>query len=325
MDQRVLVTGAAGFIGSHLVEAILDSGYEIVGVDNLNDYYSKEHKLRNIEEVQKAKGASRFQFVRGDIQDALFVSRLLEGYHFDVIIHLAAMPGVRASIEKPYIYYDVNVGGTLVLLESIASLIKKNSPPKFIFASTSSVYGHTDNIPFEETDPCEKPLAPYPATKRSCELMGYTYHHVYDIPFMALRFFTVYGPRNRPDMMAYKLAESIFKEREVKLFNNGLMYRDWTYVSDITQGIVSAIGSNFRYEVINLGRGEPVLLSHFIDVMEKLTDKKARVIPVPAPPSEVSKTFASIEKAKSVLGYRPVVSIEEGIERFLFWYRQYEA
>lgn len=227
MNRTVLVTGVAGFIGSHTAQALLAQGDTVVGLDNLNDYYSPARKRANLQEVQLIAPASRFLFYEGDIRDRALVARLFSEYQLDIIVHLAAMAGVRVSIEDPALYYDVNLNGTLVLLDaSVGRLtpdVQNTRLPLFLFASTSSVYGATRQIPFVETDPCDRPLAPYPASKRAAEILGYTYHHLYGLNFTALRFFTVYGPRGRPDMMAYKVADSIHFGREVPLYNNGQM------------------------------------------------------------------------------------------------------
>jgi UDP-glucuronate 4-epimerase len=194
--------------------------------------------------------------------------------------------------------------------------------PSFVFATTSSAYGPTQRIPFDESDPCNQPLAPYAASKRAAELLGYTYHHLYGVDFTAVRLFTVYGPRNRPDMMAFKIVDNIFFGREVPLYNDGQMYRDWTYVEDIANGIIAAADRPVGYEVINLGRGEPVLLKNFIQLLEQYTGRKANLIPAPAPDTDIPYTYASIDKARRLLGYDPQVSVEEGVMRFWQWYRQ---
>jgi len=299
----------------------------VVGIDNFNDYYSPYLKRRNIQELRNTC-KDRVKIYEKDIRDRAFVRNILESFNFEAIFHLAAMPGVRASIEQPELYYDVNLRGTLILLDEIAKISSSRSkikPPKFIFASTSSVYGKTNIIPFVEDDPCSTPLAPYPASKRSSELLGYTYSHLYSIPFIAIRFFTVYGPKNRPDMMAYKLIDSIYHGTEVPLYNGGMMYRDWTYVEDIVKGVTAALDAEFSYEIVNLGRGEPVLLLDFIKMVEALTGKKAYLAPTPAPLSDMPKTFASIKKAASLLGYLPDTPLEKGIQALIRWYEETSA
>lgn len=320
--RPVLVTGAAGFIGSHVVEHLCERQYRVVGIDNFSDYYSPFQKKKNLQEIQTTWGDA-ITFYEGDIRDRTFVRKVIADYQFEAIFHLAAMPGVRASIRQPELYYDVNLRGTLILLDEIARLAESKvyeKPPKFVFASTSSVYGKTNIIPFTEEDPCSTPLAPYPATKRSAELLGYTYNHLHNIPFLAIRFFTVYGPRNRPDMMAYKLMESLYYGREVPLYNGGMMYRDWTYVGDIAKGVVAALDVDFTYEIVNLGRGEPILLLDFVKTLESLTGLKANLCPTRAPISDMQKTYASTQKAERLLNYKPTTSLEEGIKSLLTWY-----
>ena len=327
LSKTILVTGAAGFIGSHVAQALLARGDTVIGLDNLNDYYDPARKRANLEEVLRATGhTSPFVFVEGDIRDRWLISRLFTEYCFDVIVHLAAMAGVRVSIEDPALYYDVNLNGTLVLLDAAVGRLTCNvqhgNLPAFVFASTSSVYGATRQIPFIETDPCNQPLAPYPASKRAAELLGYTYHHLYGLNFTALRFFTVYGPRGRPDMMAYKVADSIYFGREVPLYNNGQMHRDWTYIDDIVRGVLAAVDRPLGYEIINLGRGEPVLLADFVYLIEELTGREAHLVPAPMPDSDIPYTYADISKARQLLDYNPTVSVREGVTRFLEWYER---
>ncbi|MCX7823714.1 MAG: GDP-mannose 4,6-dehydratase [Syntrophobacterales bacterium] len=316
-----LVTGIAGFIGSHVTEYLCERGYFVVGIDNFNNYYSPLIKKRNAQEIFSSYG-SDVKIYEGDIRDRMFIREILSSHDFDAIFHLAAMPGVRASIEEPELYYDINLRGTLILLDEIARFNSnfKRKCPKFIFASTSSVYGKTTIIPFREDDTCSTPLAPYPATKRSAELLGYTYSYIHRIPFLAIRFFTVYGPRNRPDMMAYKLMESIYHGKEIPLYNGGAMYRDWTYVEDIALGVVAALDATFEYEIVNLGRGEPILLLDFVQTVESLTGKKAYLKHTEAPPSDMVRTFADTRKASKLLNYRPKTPLKEGIEALVRWY-----
>lgn len=317
--MRVLVTGAAGFIGSHVAEALLKQGNEVVGIDNLNDYYSPETKQRNLESVtQSSWRKDAFHFVQGDVRDRELINGLFNDNQFEAVAHLAAMAGVRASLDDPVLYIDVNLVGTVNLLEAAKSL---PHPPNFVFASTSSVYGATKQVPFLETDLCDHPLAPYPASKRAGEMMGYTYHHIYGLDFTAVRFFTVYGPRGRPDMMAFKVADNIIKGKAVSLYNGGQMYRDWTYVGDIAQGVVAAIDRRLGYEVINLGRGEPVLLLDFVQIIERQLGNQSEMNSEPMPAADIPYTFADISKARQLLGYEPKVSVEQGIASFLEWYQ----
>jgi UDP-glucuronate 4-epimerase len=325
VNKTILVTGAAGFIGSHVVEALVRRGDVVVGIDNLNDYYDPARKRANLVEVDREVGSlRRFEFVEADLRDETAVRSIFQKHSFDGIIHLAAMAGVRASIDKPALYYDVNVAATLRLLEAALGRLTGENPstlPTFVFASTSSAYGATTRIPFVEDDPCNGPLAPYAASKRAAELLGFCYHHNFKIPFTALRFFTVYGPRNRPDMMAFKVIDNIFTGQGVPLFNGGRMSRDWTFVGDIAQGLVRAVDRPVGYEVINLGRGEPVGLLEFIENIERLAGRKARLTPAPAPDTDMISTHADISKARRLLGYEPTTSVPEGVERLWLWYQ----
>lgn len=317
MSKIILVTGSAGFIGSHVAEALLKREDVVVGLDNLNDYYDPTRKRDNLAEVERSTSKS-INFVKGDVRDQGLLAHLFNEYDFDAIVHLAAMAGVRVSIENPHLYYDVNLTGSLNLL----NIAKEHDVGNFIFASTSSVYGNTEQIPFMETDVCDRPLAPYPASKRAVEMLGFTHHHLYGQNFTAFRFFTVYGPRGRPDMMAYKVLDNIFFGKEVPLYNNGEMHRDWTYVDDIVSGIVAAVDRPLGYEVVNLGRGEPVLLADFVRLIEDLSGREADLTPAPMPEADIPYTYADISKARRLLDYNPQVSVEEGVTHFWNWYRR---
>ena len=329
MTKTMLVTGAAGFIGSHTVEALLRRGDRVIGLDNLNDYYDPARKQANLKEIQDAlpdtEQWQRFTFVHGDIRDRALVKSLFEKHRFDAIVHLAAMAGVRVSIDDPGLYYDVNLNGTLALLDAAVGRggikQKPTTLPVFVFASTSSVYGNTRQIPFVPEDSCDRPLAPYASSKRGSELLGYSYHHLYQLPFTALRFFTVYGPRGRPDMMAYKVLDNIFTGCEVPLYNSGQMHRDWTYVTDIVSGIVAAADRPLGYEILNLGRGEPVLLADFVKQIEQLANREAHLVPTPMMEADISYTFADVSKTRTRLGYNPTISVSEGVARFWDWYQ----
>ena len=324
------MTGAAGFIGSHTVQALATRGDLVVGLDNLNDYYDPARKRANLEEIRQALShsgsAEAFTFIHGDIRNRRTVEEIFSSYEVDGIVHLAAMAGVRVSIENPHLYCDVNVNGTLNLLDVAVGRIggqgRRSSFPTFVFASTSSVYGNTQEIPFKENDPCDRPLAPYAASKRAGELLGYSYHHLYGLPFTAVRFFTVYGPRGRPDMMAYKVADNIFFGHAVPLYNSGHMHRDWTFVSDIVQGVVKAVDRPLGYEVLNLGRGEPVSLGTFIQVIEECVGQKAHLVSAPMPEADIVSTCADISKARKLLGYNPKCSVREGVSQFWSWYQK---
>jgi len=316
--KKVLVTGAAGFIGSHVSEALLSRRQMVVALDDLNDYYSPERKRKNVREVRRSvKDVCRFEFVHGDVRDRALLRHLFEQHEFDAVVHLAAMAGIGNSMQAPHLYCDVNITGTLNILEA-ASVHRTE---QLILASTSSVYGATKCIPFVETDPCDRPLAPYPASKRAAEMLAYTYHYLYGQQTTVLRFFTVYGPRGRPDMMAYKVLDNIFHGRDVPLYNGGQMYRDWTYVDDIVSGILAALDRPLGYEIINLGCGEPVLLGDFVRLLEGLAGRRANLTVQPKPIADIDYTYADITKARTLLGYEPQTSVQEGVARFWAWYR----
>ncbi len=314
MSQTFLVTGAAGFIGSHLTQALLARGDRVIGVDNLNDYYDPQRKMANLAAIGVT---DHFTFVRADIRDLETMRRLFAEHRPVAVAHLAGMAGVRASIEDPHLYYEVNLTGTLNLLEAT----RQGGVDNFVFASTSSAYGNTERIPFVEDDASDRPLAPYPASKRAAEMLGFSYYHLYGQNFTALRFFTVYGPRGRPDMMAYKVLDNIFFHRDVPLFNGGQMYRDWTYVDDIVSGIVAAMDHPLGYQIINLGRGEPVLLADFIHFLEELAGHSATLRAAPMMDADISYTYADISKARQLLNYNPQVSVGEGVARLWKWYQ----
>lgn len=330
MGKTILVTGAAGFIGSHTVDALIARGDLVVGLDNLNDYYDPARKLENLAAVEgnamRNSHAKSFTFIKGDIRDQKLVGDLFAAHQFDGVVHLAAMAGVRVSIDNPQLYYDVNVNGTLSLLDAAVGRARSQAaskmPKNFVFASTSSVYGNTKQIPFVETDSCAHPLAPYGASKRAAELLGFSYRYLYNLSFTALRFFTVYGPRGRPDMMAYKVLDNIFLGRKVPIYNSGQMHRDWTYVGDIVNGIIAAVDRPLGYEVVNLGRGEPVLLTEFVKIIEGLTGRQANLVPTPMMDADISYTYADLSKTKELLGYSPKISVREGVGHFWEWYKE---
>lgn len=314
VSRTILVTGAAGFIGSHTAVALLRRGDRVIGLDNFNDYYDPARKRANVDAIRAVGGD--FHLIEGDIRDRELVERIFRAHPLQAVAHLAAMAGVRVSVEDPWLYYDVNVTGTLNLLEAA----RRHGGPLFVFASTSSAYGRTEKVPFVETHSADRPLAPYPSSKRGAELLGHAYHHVHGLDFTALRFFTVYGERGRPDMMAYLVFESMRHNRPLPLYNGGQMYRDWTYVDDIVAGVVAALDRRLGYEIINLGRGEPVLLADFVDGLSELAGKRAPLVDRPMPAADVSFTYANIDKARRLLDYQPRVSLEEGLQRFYDWY-----
>ncbi|MGC9521081.1 MAG: GDP-mannose 4,6-dehydratase [Anaerolineae bacterium] len=316
MAKRVLVTGAAGFIGSNLAEALLRRGDAVVGLDNFNDYYPPARKRANARALEAYDG---FVMEKADLRDEEAVAATLRRGEFDAVVHLGAMAGVRYSITRAPLYTDVNIRGTVNVLEGM----RQAGVPHIVFASTSSVYGKTEALPFREDDPLGKPLAPYPASKIAGELMGYAYHNLFELSFTAVRFFSVYGERGRPDMMPYIITDSIVKNEVFRLFDAGEMYRDWTYVGDIVDGLVAAVDRPFGYERINLGRGQPVRMADFVELVESLVGKAARMETPPAPPSEPKITYADISKAQRLLDYRPSVTVEEGMALFWHWYQEH--
>ena len=316
--RTFLVTGAAGFIGSQTAINLLERGDHVIGLDNFNDYYDPARKRANLVDVRAAsKSNGTFTFVEGDILDRGLLAELFQAHQLHGVAHLAAMAGVRSSVEDPWLYYDCNLTGTLNLLDAA----HRFNNPNFVFASTSSAYGNTKTIPFVETDAADHPLAPYPASKRAAELLGHSYHHIQGLDFTALRFFTVYGPRGRPDMMTYKIFDALRTGVPLPLFNNGNMHRDWTFVEDVVAGVVAALDTRLGYEVINIGRGEPVLVADYIESIERLAGKKVPFKPEPMMKADVDFTFANIDKAKSLLGYAPRTSVEEGVRRSYEWYK----
>jgi len=317
--RTILVTGAAGFIGSHVSEALIRRGDRAIGLDVIDDYYDPAIKKGNLEEIARAANGSRlWELVAGDVRDGRMLQSLFASHKIDTIIHLGARAGVRPSIAQPLLYLDVNLIGTAVLLEEAV----RAKVPHFVLASTSSVYGDTKTIPFVESDPCDRPLAPYAASKRAAEMLGYTFRNLHPISVTVLRFFTVYGPRNRPDMMAYRLLDSMFSEREVPLYGDGNMWRDWTFVDDVVEGVLAAADKPLGYEVLNLGRGEPIHLLDFVRRLEQLTGKRARVRPEPRPETDVERTWADVSKTQRLLGYAPRTSVDEGTAALWRWFEQ---
>jgi UDP-glucuronate 4-epimerase len=316
--MRVLVTGAAGFIGSHLAEALARRGDEVVGLDNFNDYYDPAKKRSN---EARLSAFTNFRMIEADIRDRSRMFRLFEDERFDAVAHLAAMAGVRNAVTHPELYVEVDLNGTQHLMDAARAA---GGVENFVFASTSSVYGNTKQIPFVESDPCDRPLQPYAAAKRASEILGYSYHYLFGLNFTAVRFFTVYGPNGRPDMMAYLVAESISKGKQIPLYDGGEMYRDWTFVADIVEGIVAAIDRPLGYEIINLGRGEPTLLKEFVNLIEELAGQKANVIHRPRLAADFVRNQADISKARRLLEYDPKYPVKEGIRIFWEWYSAQE-
>ena len=311
--MKTLVTGAAGFIGSHLSEHLLKRGDTVIGLDNFNDYYDPAKKRAN---ETRLNDYSKFRMVEADIRDKPLIMSLFESENFEAVAHLAALAGVRNAVKNPFAYVQVDYIGTQVLMDAARATATGN----FVFASTSSVYGNTRQIPFVETDSCDRPLQPYAAAKRGAEILGHSYHYLYDLNFTVLRFFTVYGPNGRPDMMAFLVADSATKDVMVPLYEGGNMYRDWTFVEDTVAGVAAALDRPMGYEIINLGRGEPTLLSDFVSLIEEQAGRKANLIHKPKLAADVVTTYADIGKARQLLDYNPTVSVQEGVERFWNWY-----
>ncbi|MDO8740503.1 MAG: SDR family NAD(P)-dependent oxidoreductase [Candidatus Woesearchaeota archaeon] len=312
--MAIFITGGAGFIGSHLCERLLKEGKEVIAVDDFNDFYDPEKKKKNIEDCAKNK---KFKIYKADIRDKEEIKKIFEKNKINVIVHLAARAGVRPSMENPLLYIDVNVNGTLAMLE----LAKKFNIKKFIFASSSSVYGSNDKIPFSEDDPINNPLSPYAITKIAGEQLCRIYSKLHSINMVCLRFFTVYGPRGRPDMAPYKFTNLIMQGKEIEVYGNGSSKRDYTFVSDIIDGIATAVEKELKFEVINLGDSNPVELKYLISLIEKNTGKKAKIKFMPEQKGDVPITYADVSKAKRLLGYKPKVKIEEGVKRLVEWYK----
>lgn len=317
MTKRVLVTGGAGFIGSHLCQRLLQEGYEVVCLDNLDAYYDPAIKRKNLGMIRASKGAKGFQLVEGDIRDKGLLDDLFRRSSFDLIIHLAARAGVRPSIEQPLLYEGVNVAGTLNLLEACREFGVRD----FIFGSSSSVYGKNRKVPFAEEDRLEAMISPYAVTKRIGELFCYTYHHLYGLNISCLRFFTVYGPRQRPEMAIHKFTRLIQNGEKIPLFGDGTSRRDYTYIDDIIGGIMGAVQNLKGYDIFNLGESQTVPLRELISLIEQALGKKAVVEELPDQPGDVPITYADITKSRRLLGYDPKVGIAEGAARFVQWFR----
>ena len=312
--MKAVVTGAAGFIGSHICERLIRDGWQITGLDNFDKFYSREIKESNTAWLKRQSG---FELIEGDIRDAKCVDGILQKGDTDVIVHLAAKAGVRPSIEDPVGYQDVNVNGTVVMLEGA----KKYGIKKFICASSSSVYGNNKKVPFSESDNVDFPISPYAATKKACELICYTYSHLYGIDMSLLRFFTVYGPRQRPDLAIHKFARLIEDGKPIPVFGDGSMRRDFTYIDDIIDGVVASMQKCDGYEIYNLGESRPVRLDELISGIEKALGKKAIINRLPEQPGDVKQTYADVDKARKKLGYNPHTEIEDGLAKFVEWFR----
>jgi UDP-glucuronate 4-epimerase len=317
MIKKVLVTGAAGFIGSHLAQQLAARGDHVVGLDNFNDYYPVELK-----EGRNAILAEQGIMVHhGDICDRDFLDMLFAEHKFTHVAHLAAQAGVRYSITHPHKYVKSNLEGFTNILE----VCRHNPPVKLIYASSSSVYGLNKTIPFTETDPVEQPVSLYGATKKANELMAFSYHNLYQLPVTGLRFFTVYGPWGRPDMAYFSFTKNIIEGKPIQVFNHGKMHRDFTYIDDIIDGTVAAIDLGAECEVFNLGNHRTEELGNLIRIIEEGLGKKAVIEYVGMQKGDVTATYANIDHAKELLGFSPKVSIEEGIPRFLEWYKEFQV
>lgn len=312
MRKKILITGGAGFIGSHLTDALLARGDRVVVLDNFNHFYSPKIKRLNL---QFASKSSRFKLYDLDIR-RIALKDIFLAERFDSVVHLAAMAGVRQSIKNPNLYADVNVVGTVNVLDAIrAALI-----PQLIFASSSSVYGNRSHGPFGESDRTDNQISVYGATKKSGELLCETYAKQFGIQTTVLRFFTVYGPRNRPDMACYKFLDSIFREKSILGYDIGASARDYTYVGDIIEGILAAIDKPFSFEIINLGNSSPIKIPVLIKTIGKAVGKSAKIKRLPRQPGDVSLTFADIRKAKRLLAFNPQVKLDSGVSKLVQWY-----
>ncbi|OGO31582.1 MAG: epimerase [Chloroflexi bacterium RBG_16_56_11] len=316
MKEAVLVTGVAGFIGSHLGERLLRLGYSVVGLDNLDSFYDPAIKRENIRALEDN---SSFRMIRGDIRDKELLNRIFSENSISLVAHLAARAGVRPSLQLPLLYQDVNIGGTINMLEASRS----SGVRQFVFASSSSVYGLNSRVPFREDDKIDYPTSPYAASKSAGELFCRTYHHLYGLPVKALRLFTVYGPRQRPEMAIHSFARKIEAGEEIPVYGDGTAKRDYTYIDDIIDGIMGALTSRDPgFQIYNLGDSSPIDIMSLVRLLEKSLGKTARVKNLPQQPGDVPITYADISRAGVDLGYRPAVPIERGVELFVRWYRQ---
>ena len=322
--MRVLITGAAGFIGMHTAIKLLNEGCEVVGIDNLNDYYDlglKEHRLKLLSNFE------RFDFIKADLSDRETIESVFQKNNFQRVIHLGAQAGVRHSIDNPYLYAESNLLGTLTILEGC----RNTNVEHFVFASSSSIYGQSTKTPFSEEDKTDSPVSFYAATKKSNELMAHSYSHLYGIPMTGLRFFTVYGPYGRPDMAPWLFTEAIINNKPIKVFNHGKMQRDFTYIDDIVEGIYRILSKppfksseSPAFRICNIGNNNPVKLERFINAIEASCGKTAVRIDMPMQPGDVPTTFADTANLEKLINYRPKTSIEEGIRNFVEWYIKYK-
>ncbi|MFC1883497.1 NAD-dependent epimerase [Thermodesulfobacteriota bacterium] len=316
LNQAIMVTGAAGFIGFHLSKTLLEKGAGVVGIDNLNSYYDPDLKKARLEILRSYES---FTFHKTDIQDMEALKDIFSGNQIDSVCNLAAQAGVRHSLKDPFSYQKSNLEGFLNLLE----LARNHKIGNFVYASSSSVYGKNEKMPFSVDDRVDNPISLYAATKKANELMAHAYSHLYEIPCTGLRYFTVYGPWGRPDMALFLFTDAILNNRPINVYNHGKMRRDFTYIDDIVKGTIAAIEKPVAYEVFNLGNSNTVGLLDFISVIEETIGKKAEKILMPIQPGDVAETSADIEKSKEMLGFEPKTPLKEGIQNFVAWYREY--
>ena len=310
--MKYLVTGGAGFIGSSLVDKLLFCGHEVIVIDNFDNFYSKSIKNYNLE---NATSYNSFTLLKIDIKDQEGLDNCFQKNNIDLIFHLAGRAGVRPSIDNPKIYYENNVEGTLNLLEAM----RKYGVNKMIFASSSSIYGNNSKLPFTENDLVDFPISPYAATKKACELLCHTYHHLYSIDIFCLRFFTVYGPRQRPDLAINKFTDLLLQNKEIPVYGNGNMKRDYTYIDDIVNGLLKAANLVKEFDIFNLGNSYPISIIDLIKLLENNLSTKAKLKFIPQLPGDVNITYADISKAKEILSYNPLTKIEDGLKKFIQW------
>lgn len=326
--MKYLVTGAAGFIGMHVSKRLLEQGYQVVGLDNLNAYYLPKLKQHRLDELLHHEN---FSFVKRDLADRSGVGNLFKTEQFQRVIHLAAQAGVRYSLEAPFEYVDSNLVGMMSILEGC----RHNKVEHLVYASSSSVYGMNTKVPFSESDTVDHPVSLYAATKKSNELMAHSYSHLYGIPTTGLRFFTVYGPGGRPDMAPWLFTDAILNNKPIKVFNHGKMMRDFTYIDDIVEGVIriqdtppkpnsfGGIGSEAPYKIFNIGNNQPIQLAEFIEAIENACGKQAEKIFMDMQPGDVPKTYADTDQLEQTVGYKPVTSIQEGMLNFVEWYKSF--
>jgi len=317
--MNFLVTGGAGFIGSHVCERLLRDGHSVWAFDDLNPFYDPQFKRRNLREIQSL--AKPFEFVQGDITDRPALDEIFSSVKFDQVIHLAARAGVRPSLEQPGLYQRVNVEGTANVLEAA----RTNGVKKIIMASSSSVYGLNSKVPFSESDPVVTAISPYAASKLAGEALGHVWHHIYKMDVAMLRFFTVYGPRQRPDLAIYKFAKLICAGKPIPVFGDGAAARDYTFVTDTVDGVMACTRKEIGYDIFNLGESQTISLSRMIELLESALGKKAIIDRQPLQPGDVPLTFANISKAREKIGYNPRVPFEQGIKKFTDWFLKEES